>query len=847
MNNEKCKMQKEVRRRPNFCLLTLSLFICHFLSTSQSFAQTFVTDESRFLTGLRERQLFELAESFCRRELGKTYVVRRRRAELTIELSRTILESALYEKPPKRDERFAAAAKVLDQAAFEGPDDPWRVAVGVQRGLIDLVQGELLREEAQSLNAHDSAMTAARDRLRSAVTQLRKSLTAVEELQRTANRVGAASPAKPDEPTAAEAVALKRHVDYQLARAYRNQGESYPAGSPDRASALDQATKALELLARSESADDLTWQARLDEVVCRRLLGDLDGAERMLGIIDGESPPSDVAEQARAQRIRIHLDAALLDEAKKVIHDADVDGSNPTSPEVQLAVLEWMLASSQAATKAGRTNDATDWQNRAAALTKLIAERHSAHWARRAESLLASNAATTPTGDVALLIKAAESFYQQGNIDRALEVYERAYEKARETKDDNAAMTIGLTSAAIELQSERRAVAASRLLSVSKTFPNQPRAAEAHLTGVALIAEQAARENNRDLLAKYAQLLTEHVVQWPTDATSSKAHLWIGLLRKSEQNYTAAVTALVKVSPDSPSAMEAVDALIACWDALLSEKNAAGQPLPILEMERSLTMFAPGLLNSLADAMSPTVRRAAWGAAKLWLRFAHDRYAQAAAVLTRLRETTESDAERASADAWLTVCDVGLQRDDAALERAKQISTSLSETDAAVIDALDALTLTRPAEARPKIAAVTLRMAELGRTSIGVQPRAEARALTIVGRAAEARQLWDKLSAAASNDIEIQAEYAEFLLSQPDRESAAAAVAKWRTVERASKESAPRWYQARLGLAKAYLKSGDKARAAQLIELTTALHPDLGGEALKRQFESLGREIAAGR
>lgn len=833
MKNEKCKMQKEVRRRPSFCLLTLSLFICHFLSTSQSLAQTFVTDESRFLTGLRERQLFELAESFCRRELGKTYVVRRRRAELTIELSRTILESALYEKPPKRDERFAAAAKVLDQAAFEGPDDPWRVAVGVQRGLIDLVHGELLREEAQSLNAHDSAMTAARDRLRSAVTQLRKSLTAVEELQRTANRVGAASPAKPDEPTAAEAVALKRHVDYQLARAFRNQGESYPAGSPDRASALDQATKALELLARSESADDLTWQARLDEVVCRRLLGDLDGAERMLGIIDGESPPSDVAEQARAQRIRIRLDAALLDEAKKVIHDADVDGSNPTSPEVQLAVLEWMLASSQAATKAGRTNDATDWQNRAAALTKLIAERHSAHWARRAESLLASNAATTPTGDVALLIKAAESFYQQGNIDRALEVYERAYEKARETKDDNAAVQIGLTMAAVEQQAKRSVAAANRLLALGTTFPTVPGAARAHLSGALMDFNRPDNVNDPERKAALLQRLSEHVERWPTDDTAKSAYLWIGWMRMWEKNWPAAIAALEKCGP---TVSDALDGLLQCWETLLAEKKAAGQPLPILEMERSLASFAPGLLTGLTDPKSRTTRQAAWGVAKLWLRFAHDRYAQAAAVLTQLRETADNEADTVFADVWLAVADVGLRRDDAALERVRKLTTGLDGEGTAAVEVLDRLMMERPADLRKPVAEVTLQLR--GRAT----GRAMARALTLVGRTDEARQVWAKLSAAAPNDVELQAEYCEFLLAQPDQESAVAAIIMWRAVERASKESTPRWYRARLGLARAYLKSGDKARAAQLIEITTALHPDLGGPEMKREFDALSNK-----
>lgn len=826
------------------CRLPVRLLICiaMTIATTEVSAQSFITEESRYLAGLRERRLFELAESYCRRELAESYVVRRRRAELTIELSRTILESALYEKPPRRDERFAAAAKVLDEARFDGPDDPWRIAVGVQRGLIDLVQGELLREEAQSLHAAETALSAARDRLRSAIAQLRNSLVAVEELSRLTARPGAAAHQK-DEPTAAEAVALKRQVDYHLARAYRNQGESYPPGSPDRAAALDQATKALEQIARSEATDDLTWHARLDEVVCRRLLGDLDGAERMLGLIDGQSPPSDVAERARAQRIRIRLDAALLDDAKPFIRDADVDPARSTSPEVQLAVLEWMLAQSRAATKANRAQDAADWQNRAAALTKMIADRQSPHWARRAESLLASAAASAPTGDVGLLIKAAESFYQQGNVDRALEIYDRAFEKARETKDVDAAMQIGLTAAAIENLTEKYPAAAARMLSLAKTFPTHPGAAKAHLSGAFLWADQAARENNREFLTKYAQLLDEHVERWPTGETSTTANLWIGMLRTSQKDWMSAIAALTKIAPDSPAALEAVGLLIDCWQAVLAEKKSAGELLPILEFERSLGSFAPVLLGRLDDPKSPTVRKAAWGAAKGWLRFAHDRYPQAAGLLMQLGETATSPAEEASVEAWLALADVGLERYESALVRARNISTSLEYADGPIIDRLDELTLSRPTEARAAIAAVTLRMLELGRITVVVRPKTEARALSLVGRAPEARQLWEKLTAAKPNDVDLAEEYAAFLLAQPDRESAQAAAAKWRLVERSSKESTPRWYRARLGLAKAYLQAGDKDRATQLIEITQALHPDLGGEAMKRQFDVLAAEL----
>jgi hypothetical protein len=799
MKSEKCKLQKEDGHRPSICIFHFSFFIFHFLCATSALSQT-ITAEQRFLTGLRERRLFELAESYCKRELAEAYASRRRRAELTIELSRTVLESALYAKPPQREELFAAAAKVLDEARFDGPDDPWRAPVAVQRGVIELVEGELLREEAQALSAPDAALAPARDRLREAVTRLRQAQAAVEEHLRAANRIAPGATARPDEPTAVELAALKRHVDYQLARAYRNQGESYPPRSADRAAALDQATKALEQLARSETTDELTWQARLDEVVCRRLLGDLDGAERMLALIDKQSPPADVAERARAQRIRVRLDAALLDEAKKFITDADAVAATAASPEVRLAVLEWMLASSRVAAKENRTADATDWQNRAAALAKLIAERHSAHWARRAETLLAATAATAPTGDVALLVKAAESFYQQGNLDRALEIYDRAFAKAMESRDESAAITAGLTAAAIERSRKRHDAAAGRLLKLVATLPEHARAPEAHLAAIYETAERLRDPTTveKDLLAEYSQLLDEHVRRWPLDPTAAQAWYLVGLLRRQQGNKAEAAAAFEKVVP---------------------------QPLP--------------------EIMSPVVRDAAWAVVRLWAELPDDRRHRLFDVVQHLRKSAKTEAEKASAEAWLVLAEVGLGRFADAESRAKQLSAPLADDDASIVARLGELAAKRPAEVRPQIAAVTLRMIELRRlATAGAAPtRAEAQALTIAGRTAEARKVWEAVAAAHLRDGALQEEFAEFLLTQSDRDSASAAAVKWRAIERASPESSDRWYRARLGLARAYLQSGDKARAAQLIELTAALHPDLGGAEMKAKFEEVSRDI----
>ena len=116
---------------------------------------------------------------------------------------------------------------------------------------------------------------------------------------------------------------------------------------------------------------------------------------------------------------------------------------------------------------------------------------------------------------------------------------------------------------------------------------------------------------------------------------------------------------------------------------------------------------------------------------------------------------------------------------------------------------------------------------------------AEARALSHLGRVAEARRVWNDLAAARPRDATVQEGYAEFLSAQSDRESLQLAAVRWREVERAVQEATPAWYRARLGTALVCQKLGDATRARQIADLTAALHPDLGGPTLKPRFDAL--------
>lgn len=834
-------MQKSERKMQHAVGTVLSFCILHF-AFSVSSAQTLESTESRFLDGLRERRLFELAESHCRRQLAEAYVGKRRRTEATVELSRTLLEWALYSKPPQRDERFAAALKTLDELRFDAADEPWRTPLHVQRGVAELVWGELLREEAQTLNAPESALAPARDHLSRAVTALRQALKEIDSQLQAAARTGAPTN-KPDELSPAEWAALKRNAEYQLARAYRNQGETYPSRSADRTASLDQALETLDHLARSETTDSLTWQARLDEVVCRRLLGDLDGAERMLVLIDEQKPPANVADRARAQRIRVRLNAALPEEAQKFVRETDANPAEPVDADLRLAVLEWMLATARAAAKVNNATESAARLQLAGAMAKLITERHSAYWARRAESLMAAAVAASPVGDAALLVKAAESMYQQGNVDRALELYDQASYKADQEKQTDLAFSAAFTAAAIEQQRGRYAAAAARFLQLTGAYPSHPRGAEAHLARIYNTAQSLAALKDAAALQagfqSYGEMLDVHVKTWPDHPTTAQARIWLGRLRQQQRDWPAAISAYSGVPPTDARALDAVAALGSCLQRYFAAELAAGRAPNFAAAEQALTPFAPGV-PARFDSQSPTARSAARTWARLGLEFADDRTAQATTVLNQLATTPDLPADEALAvDTLLVLADAAAGRFSEATLRIGKL-TSVAATEADVVAArLNSLAAGRP-ELRSQIAPILLRVVELRRLR-GPVPASivEAEALAAAGRATEAARVWQTLIQQSPRDGDVQEAYARFLSAQVDAASQQAALAKWREVEKLSAESSPRWFRARLNLARLYLQSGDKMRAAQIVELTAALHPDLGGAALKAEFEQV--------
>ena len=370
------------------------LAILAVLAAGVAAAQDEPSADQRFLAGLRQRGLYQLAEKYCDEELGKPELSATRRAELTVELSLVLAERAAGSPPAGRAPLWERAWQVTEDFAREHPDHPRLIQVRLQGALGLLAHGELARQEAELSTDRQRLLEPARAQLREAIRRLREVEKAVEQMLRRPDREG---PAVEGGLSARQLESIQDSVRYELARAYRNQGQCYGAGSDDRADALIQAGAVLDPLARLDTEHPLAWRSRIDQIVCYRLLEDYPKAAQKLSALAAQKPPAEIALRARAEQLRLALAENKLQEAVTLASAGrQIDGV--TSPELDLAVLQTCIAGWRTARQANRNDEAEQWYTRAVGQVRLIEREHGPYWMRRAETLLAGSVGGSPEG-----------------------------------------------------------------------------------------------------------------------------------------------------------------------------------------------------------------------------------------------------------------------------------------------------------------------------------------------------------------------------------------------------------------------------------------------------------------
>jgi hypothetical protein len=801
--------------------------------------------DERFIQGLNDRRLFSLAEAHARQRLAQQ-VDDDDRVALTIALCRTLAEHALNTPRAERDALWEAANEAAEDFARAAADSPKLVLVRMQQALSVLARGELARQEAEVGAPGVPSLEEARTQLQASTEQLREVGAATEKLLRSASRTPAAGELGQD-----ALVSLARNVQYQTARALRNQALCYPPKSAERADALLQALEQLGPLAKLETGDALVLSSRLDEAGSLRLAGRLTDAAARLDALDAARPPAKVRLQAQAERVRLLLAAGKLEDALGVLQKGrEIAGQS--SAELDLAHVETFIALWRRASDAKDSAQAKQWQDRAAAMVQAMEQFYGPYWTRRGEMLLAASAGSG-TGDASLevLVRAAKNHYLRMEFDEAVAAYQRAGEAAMAAKNPARAIDLLHAAALVEQRRNRLPAALKRLRELSLLLRDEPKAPAIHLQAV-LDAAQIARDGMSESLQSYLATLEEHISTWPADATSDQARLWLGRLREHQRDWAGAIETYREVSAgDQQQSLEALDGAARAYGELFVELAAAKQSIeePAAKAVNYFEGVVTGGGTRLPDAFSPIARQAALHAARLRLEFTSGGFDVAKNVLAAaLRDSADASPEwKAQANALLVVAQAGSGERDAARQTLQQLSGGTPAGQLSLLRGLQEISATSQPAVRRELAALQLEVAQRLRSNASELSAAdrlsldliEAQSLAARGQQNESLALYRQMSKSHPDHAEIQRGYAELLLESADRDSLLAARDAWRNVLRRARPNSPLWFEAKYSTALAHFKLGDKLQAAQMIELLQSVQPELGGAEMKRKFLEL--------
>jgi hypothetical protein len=797
-------------------------------------------DDERFLDGLRARGLYELAEKHCADRLADTSTSEARRADLTIELSRTLAEHALVAPPADAPRLWQQAHRVIEDFATRHPRNPRLLLVRLQAALVMAAQGEAAREEAE-VAGDPKASEAARANLRGAIGAFKElSREIAGQLRRSTARPAAG------ELATAELQSLDVSVRYELARAYRNQALCYPPASADRINALALAIEQLAPLKHDEPRTSLTWSAALEEIACLRLLGEYPQVERRIAGLEKSRPSREFSERLRAERIRLALARARVDEALSEGGDSRQAGG----AEIELARLEASLAAWQNAEGRRDSAAAADFQRRAIEQVRAIQRTLGARAARSAERMLSramSNSKSPQSADA--LAEVAAGYFRNGQMDKALAAYDSAADKAREARQPALAFDLGLTAATIEKEQQHFRAALDRYRALATDSPSEPKAAEAHLLAV-YCAAQLAQAEQPPKLDEYESLLRQHVATWPKSRTASQAWAWLGRLAENRGDWQQTIEALRQVPPGDPRFAEAVEAIGRSYEAWLAELHQRGQSGERLADE---ALAWCEQVSPKRDAKpSDAARSANLVAARVWLSEISDGAAQAERLLTAaLARDAEAPVEWKAAAQRLLVAALAAQGKTAEADTLlKQIPRATAADWLALCQTLSPIRRRARGEVHPKLAEIELaaadevinRRQELDAATLLAVARDRAVTLAALGRRSEAIDQLQALARAHPRDGQTHEELALLLMAGNDAELQAA-VGKWAEVAKRSRPGTPRWFRAHYSLARTQLTLGRVAAARATIAQVAARYPDFGGADSKRQFDELSAEL----
>lgn len=832
--------------------------------------------DRRFATALRERFLFQAAEEYCRRQLARDDISEHRRVLLLVQYLMCLGDHAASVAPPRRDELWELAAQTAREflASESAADDRYWAAL--QFALLRISQGRLLREELElfgppalaASGPESPSFEAARAPLRDAIRDLRElEKTAAEKLQGIGVRPGA--PWAENAWSESDWLGFEKTVQYRLAAAELELALTYPENGPDRAAALAEAQRRLQVLADLPDDHPLAFDSRLTLARACRLLRQWDSARAALAVIEKAPLSPQGALRLRAESLRLALDSGDRATLEGILSRGRESGGE-TSSAYDFALMEayWTLRSR--AEKEGQPTG--PWNRKIMESLENLRQTGDPYWIRRAELFLAGRGGTASGNDDAMIAVAAENAFRAGRIQEALEGYDRAQEAALRRGAVADAFRFGLTAAAIASNGGDHGEAYRRFAELADRFGNQPQSAQAHLMAIRHLG-QLVQADPAQYLETFASRIRIFLDRQPNHPRGRELRLRLAQALELSEKWQEAADEYWKLALSLSDAawpqenvdhgllLSAIEGFGRCISRYHSSLIAAGRN-PSAEVTEAADRL-DGWVQQVRQAAAgnapvrePAVREAIRLSAQMRLVF-HLPVQPTAAMLSQAVE--EAEAAQLPRQEYADIL---------FLEAAARILSGESPAIPWNTDKWNEETVRRVAQrgdtvmqaitdeaAKSKLAEVLLSLTEGLAVSRQNQKTAEqsallesrARWLTVAGRLDAALKAYDELAEQFPERGDVQEAMVLLLVRKGDPASLESALGRLRTLTQRSPEGSSRWFRAKYLTAWCLARLHRHRQAAELIAVLQTLHPDLGGDETRELFLQLKRQCESAR
>jgi hypothetical protein len=804
----------------------------------EGWGQVQSTDQ-RFVAGLRERRLFELAESYCRGRLADPALDSVARAELALQLAQVLVARAASLPLADQPAAWQGARVALDEFLTQYPEHPQREVIVVQHALTLLARGQCLRREWEISPELPQLQAEAAQQLRAAVAELDGADRLIGELLPVRQRQRTES-----ELSIPQLMALRNNVQFQLAQCHLNSALLYQAGSAERADGLTQVSQRLDQLSgRIQPDDPLRGSIDVLRAECFRHLGQFHQAESLLAGLDPDTLDAELRGNYWGERIDLALAQKQVDRAIGWLPQFADYYAN--APRLCLSMVELFLA---AAGDATAPEDRALWQDRAEQVMRVLDAFHGSYWSRRASRLLlASSATKSPASSGELVLRLTEELIRKGEHEEAIRLLDMAGNQAASGNRRDAAARLAFRAAQIYQQLGEHQEAADRFRLLATAFAELPLAADAHLAACWSLAQLVPTQSGA--IDEYLRLLREHLERWPNSASGDQAAIWLAPILARQAAWNEAFLVAASVRPDSSHAGRAVE--IGCSAALaeLATQTAedSGQlAARAADVRRALDEWATRLAAADQPTISADRGRLVLTQIAIGLRY---RGTDLPTGVTQLRALLDeydqaAPAWKPTALAWKQLCDVG------GSEAGEELESAVLEPahSALWLHVALAQRSERNAEAMARLILNQYQLQEANLSSSDPASRirwqmAAAESLWVLGKRDEAIDLFAKLAAQHPRVLEVQRRLA-LLLGGDDRDSSLeAALAAWRTVAAGSPPRSDVWFEAKLEIARLLVRLGNAPEAKQLLQYLKTVPPGWGDSSLESDFEALLKQL----